>query len=1570
MALPALVCLAPAHAAITSVAVSPKTASLIHGQKQQFAAAMAGDSADVAQGVSWSINSVGGIDGTGLYTAPASIFQSFTVTVTARANADPTKFDTATITLTPTVSISISPTFATVNAGGTQKFTATVSGTSNTAVTWSISPQVGSIAADGTYTAPTSVTQPQTVTVTAVSVADPTQSATATITVQPVAAVTISVAPVAVTLSGGQTQQFVATVTNTTNTSVIWSFSPSSVGTLTQTGLYTAPGTVSSSTSKVTVTATSVADPTKSASATITFGTLLDIGSGAPNQAITILFQSAFYRNGFNFLVSTTPVGKVQQFGTTGLIQLFSSLSSNGTLALVMPDQSKTASLNPDQLFVFQLLSDLYAYYSGIGPTTAGYPTMDTQGCPTLSMTGACTWDIFSNNYALFAYANPLSTGSTFSISGNFFTEWTKLGGISGLGPPVSAQATVTASTGSSATVQTFNRGGIYQYSSGVNNGKYFGVVDPLYTLYNTNGGPGGFLGFPTAEEIVLSSGVHQQTFEGASLQYTPGSDPSLRLPVTSIGITGVNLSAPNVPMKLGDTITVNAKLASINGVDLSGTGRVVSWSTTNSRVVTVQASNETAVLKAVGGGSASVSASSEGVVSPRINIVVTAPCCQVGEGAPAAVQQSFQDALTRNKLSVVYPAAAPAQRVGNGYVQLLQSSDPANPATYMLAKSDTLGSTYVVTGNILKSYQSLGGPGGALGYPTMDATAGGRQLFQNSAALAGSPVRLVSGPILTKWAQLGYETGAAGSPTGDAGTFSTFGANSGVSQAFANGTIYAATVGSNTGQTYLVGGLIQARYNALGGAGGDFGMPLSDETVSGNIHQQNFEGGTIAYSTGDTVAVEQAAPKTPGIVVSPASATAGSRVRLGVVGFPSQSTIRVSVTGQPDFLVTTSNGAYVWTFFLPLSSAGGTIAIHAADTQGPSVADGTLTVKAVAGSAQIVKLQGDSQTGVPGGLLPRSLRIALRDASGAAVAGAAVTFQGSPGAQVTPASAVTDQNGQAETWLRLPLQEGIALVNVDSSGIAQTSITFSERSLATTLSNYPKLTASGSTTVGNGLGTMAQKGALVAALASIVRYHQNNGDLPTPNGSADPAGLNQFLKTYCNVSAAGKQVCDGFLSNPDGGDQVANPWRAGEFAGGGVDPVILPSTTAALADSLAQGWPVLLSLAMTLNGAPAGGHFLVAIGVGSDGGIAIFDPNPVTARTSLGDYLNGFTAGAAQWKGQLRGALRFALRPPATGRFQLAALSQSQDLMNSLSLNVSSAAGACGSPLDLPDAANLTSGAGVPALVSRLVVCDGSQAAYQLSVGAQQPFRAVLLDLGGTGGLTDLSASMPSFWLATRPAAVLVLSPLQVSFTSDSVLNAASLTPGLAPGSLMAILGTGLAGAKGNATVELDGTALTLGTVSSFQINAQVPLDMDPGVHTLRVRSDYGVLEQPVTISTVAPAIFASGNPARGVVMNSQNGAANSPTNPNPRGQALVVYATGLGAVTDSGQSSVANATVTAVLNGVEVPVASASLVPDQIGVYQVAVPVPASTPPGLDLPFALKQGDAVSNFVPVSIQ
>jgi hypothetical protein len=60
-----------------------------------------------------------------------------------------------------TISVTISPTSSTVGYGATQQFTATVTGSSNTAVTWSVSSsssssssQIGAISSSGLYTAP------------------------------------------------------------------------------------------------------------------------------------------------------------------------------------------------------------------------------------------------------------------------------------------------------------------------------------------------------------------------------------------------------------------------------------------------------------------------------------------------------------------------------------------------------------------------------------------------------------------------------------------------------------------------------------------------------------------------------------------------------------------------------------------------------------------------------------------------------------------------------------------------------------------------------------------------------------------------------------------------------------------------------------------------------------------------------------------------------------------------------------------------------------------------------------------------------------------------------------------------------------------------------------------------------------------------------------------------------------------------------------------------------------------------------------------------------------------------
>jgi hypothetical protein len=83
---------------------------------------------------------------------------------------------------TTAVAVALSPTTAALQSSGSQQFTASVTGTSNTAVTWSISPPIGSVSSTGLYTAPSGVSTTQQISLTARSVADTTASASATIT--------------------------------------------------------------------------------------------------------------------------------------------------------------------------------------------------------------------------------------------------------------------------------------------------------------------------------------------------------------------------------------------------------------------------------------------------------------------------------------------------------------------------------------------------------------------------------------------------------------------------------------------------------------------------------------------------------------------------------------------------------------------------------------------------------------------------------------------------------------------------------------------------------------------------------------------------------------------------------------------------------------------------------------------------------------------------------------------------------------------------------------------------------------------------------------------------------------------------------------------------------------------------------------------------------------------------------------------------------------------------------------------------------------------------------------------
>ena len=206
------------------------------------------------------------------------------------------------------------------------------------------------------------------------------------------------------------------------------------------------------------------------------------------------------------------------------------------------------------------------------------------------------------------------------------------------------------------------------------------------------------------------------------------------------------------------------------------------------------------------------------------------------------------------------------------------------------------------------------------------------------------------------------------------------------------------------------------------------------------------------------------------------------------------------------------------------------------------------------------------------------------------------------------------------------------------------------------------------------------------------------------------------------------------------------------------------------------------------------GGHFVVAIGIAADGSIVIQDPSPLFARTNLNDYLNGFTAGAGTWTAGLRGVVRFAVRSPSGTRFMVGALSQPASLMQNFALAVNSAAGACGVPLDLLDAVDSSGNPpAAGALISRIDVCDGSQPAYQIAVGAAQPYRAFVTDLASGGSSMDISGNAAATYKATRPLLALAVGPQDVSFTAGAVVNAATFTSGIAPGGIMAIFGTGL---------------------------------------------------------------------------------------------------------------------------------------------------------------------------------
>ncbi len=246
------------------------------------------------------------------------------------------------------VSVSLNQSSVNVAPGGTAQFTATVQNTTNTAVTWSVdgvaggNSSVGTISATGLYTAPA---QAGTHTVTATSVADSTKSAKASVAVGD-----ISLTPASATIAPGGTQQFTATIQGFSKAAINWSVNKvsggnSTVGTISSSGLYTAPA----QTGTYTIVATSAADSSVTASATVAVFTL-SVSPSTATIALSATEQFTASAQGlstpvFSWSVDTIAGGN-STVGTITTAGLYTAPAQPGThtIAASVANASGTAS--------------------------------------------------------------------------------------------------------------------------------------------------------------------------------------------------------------------------------------------------------------------------------------------------------------------------------------------------------------------------------------------------------------------------------------------------------------------------------------------------------------------------------------------------------------------------------------------------------------------------------------------------------------------------------------------------------------------------------------------------------------------------------------------------------------------------------------------------------------------------------------------------------------------------------------------------------------------------------------------------------------------------------------------------------------------------------------------------------------------------------------------------------------------------------------------------------------------------------------------------------------------------
>jgi hypothetical protein len=193
------------------------------------------------------------------------------------------------------IAVTVTPASTTVILGNTQVFTATVTNASDTTVVWSVNGVVGgnattgTISAIGIYTAPVDLPAALAVQVAATSQADTTKSGKSRVIITSDLQIALNTTAAVAELGAAQAFRALITSSGHPNGAIRWALSGAACapgcGTVDANGNFTAPQILPSP-ATATLTAQSVADPSKQASAALTISSNFTLQLSAPSSVL------------------------------------------------------------------------------------------------------------------------------------------------------------------------------------------------------------------------------------------------------------------------------------------------------------------------------------------------------------------------------------------------------------------------------------------------------------------------------------------------------------------------------------------------------------------------------------------------------------------------------------------------------------------------------------------------------------------------------------------------------------------------------------------------------------------------------------------------------------------------------------------------------------------------------------------------------------------------------------------------------------------------------------------------------------------------------------------------------------------------------------------------------------------------------------------------------------------------------------------------------------------------------------------------------------------------------------